>query len=69
MEKLFVYVRRRDGKRVEFFSEMRAGRLTYLIREANRQDSVTRDREGVDLFRQNLANDGYTLVPLDSEPQ
>ena len=61
MDKLYALERAADGKRVEFFSELRKGKLTYIIREASgaSQDSVTTDPEMVKEFRQHLLRDGY----------
>jgi hypothetical protein len=66
MEKLFVLERARDGKRVEFYSEVRSGKSVYIIREAGgaSQDSVTNDRDAMDAFRQGLLRDGYMQMPF-----
>ena len=66
MDKLFVFERQRDGKRVEFFSEQRSGKTVYIIREAGgaSQDSVTNDRDAMDAFRQGLLRDGYMQMPF-----
>jgi hypothetical protein len=61
MDKLYVMERAHDRKRVEFYSETRKGKLTYIIREAGgaSQDSVTTDPEMVKAFREHLLSDGY----------
>ena len=66
MEKMFAMSRRRDNKRVEFFCELRNGRMVYIIREEGMesQDSVTHDRAAVDAFRDGLLRDGYMEMPL-----
>jgi len=66
MNRLYILERTRDGKRVEFYSEFRNGKQTYIIREMDgkSQDSVTTDLEVVAAFRQRLLRDGYLQVPL-----
>ncbi|MFI5267172.1 MAG: hypothetical protein ACHQ7M_07330 [Chloroflexota bacterium] len=61
MDKLYVLERAQDGKRVEFYSELRKGKLTYIIRETSgaSQDSITTDPDMVKEFRQHLLRDGY----------
>jgi hypothetical protein len=61
MDKLYVLERVHDGRRVEFYSDLRKGELTYIIREAGgaSQDSVTTDPDMVKEFRQRLLRDGY----------
>jgi hypothetical protein len=61
MERLFVLQRARDQKRVEFYSEIRNGKTMYIIREvgAASQDSMTDDRDVMEVFRQRLLRDGY----------
>jgi hypothetical protein len=61
MDKLYVLERAHDSKRVEFYSELRKGKLTYIIREASgpSQDSVTTDPDMVKEFRQRLLHDGF----------
>lgn len=65
MDKLYALVRPRDGRRTEFYSEMRKGKLTYIIREAGgaSQDSVTTDPDMVKEFRLHLLRDGYVEAP------
>ena len=64
MDRLYVLERAQDGKRVEFYSEVRQGKLTYIIRESRgpSQDSVTTDPQMVKDFRQHLLGDGYLQV-------
>ncbi len=61
MTRLFVMSRARDSKRVEFFSETRNGKETFIIREMGlaSQDSVTSDPDAMQLYRQRLLSDGY----------
>ena len=61
MDKLYALERPRDGKRMEFYSDTRRGKLTYIIRDAGgaSQDSVTTDPDMVKEFRQHLLRDGY----------
>jgi len=61
MDKLYVLERTHDRKRVEFYSEVRKGELTYIIHEASNasQDSVTTDLQMVKEFREHLLRDGY----------
>ena len=56
--------RAQDGKRVEFYSDVRKGELTYIIREAGgaSQDSVTTDPDMVKEFRQRLLREGYLEI-------
>ena len=65
MDKLWAYQRSRDKRRVEFYSELRGGRQTFIIREAGgqSQDSVTTDRSALDAFRERLLQEGYSLTP------
>jgi hypothetical protein len=65
MDKLYTFERAQDGKRVEFYSEVRKGKLTYIIREAKgaSQDSITTDPDMVKEFRQHLLRDGYLEAP------
>ncbi|MBV9121502.1 MAG: hypothetical protein JOZ39_12405 [Chloroflexi bacterium] len=67
MNKVYVFERKRDGKRVEFSSEYRNGKVVYIIHEAGgqSQDSVTSDLAAVDAFREGLLRDGYMQIPLD----
>ncbi|GEM_PF-2300403 len=68
MDRLWAFERKQDGKRVEFFSEVRAGRLTYIIRELSEsQDSVTTDRDAVEFFRNELIQGGYRPVSFYRE--
>jgi hypothetical protein len=71
VEKLYVLERARDGKRFEFFKEMRGGKLTYIIRERglSSQDSETTDRLAIEHFRQGLLRDGFMQMPLTDIPQ
>jgi hypothetical protein len=66
VDKLYIMERTRDGKRVEFYSELRGGKMTYIIREHSNesQDSVTTDRSAIDTFREGLLRDGYMQMPL-----
>ena len=66
MNKLWTLERPRDNKRVEFYSDLRNGQQTYIIREvgAESQDSVTTDADFVRDFRQRLLHDGYIQAPL-----
>ena len=66
MDKLYTMQRARDGKRVEFYSELRAGKLTYIIRENSNesQDSVTTDRSAIETFREGLLREGYMQMPI-----
>jgi len=66
MDTLFVLERARDGKRVDFYVELRGGKMTYIIREHGNesQDSVTTDRSAVDTFREGLLRDGYMEMPV-----
>ena len=61
MDKLYVLERAQDGKRVEFYSDVRKGELAYIIRETGgaSQDSVTTDPDMVKEFRQRLLREGY----------
>jgi hypothetical protein len=60
MNKLWTLERPRDNKRVEFYSELRNGQQTYIIRELGEsQDSVTTDAEVVRDFRKRLLSEGY----------
>lgn len=54
-------LRARDNKRVEFFTEMRNGKKTYIIREigAASQDSVTTDPDAMQIYRDRLLAEGY----------
>ncbi len=63
MDRLYLYRRTKDGKQVEFFSTERLGKITYLIREQNGQDSVTTDKQAMEDFREALRRDGYVVVP------
>jgi hypothetical protein len=64
MEKLYALERARDGKRVEFFSDTRNGKRTFVIREvgAKSQDSVTDDPDMLQEYRRRLIADGYLEV-------
>lgn len=66
MDRLYALERRRDGKRVEFYSELRNDKLVYIIREGGgqSQDSVTRDQMAVEAFREGLLRDGYMQLPF-----
>ena len=61
MDRLFVMSRARDGKRVEFYSETRNDKQTFIIREVGltSQDSVTTDPDAMEIYRQRLLADGY----------
>ncbi|MGH2365998.1 MAG: hypothetical protein ACRDHX_15280 [Chloroflexota bacterium] len=62
MERIYLYRRPSDGKQVEFFSTLRMGKVTYLIREQNGQDSVATDKQAVEDFREALLQDGYVAI-------
>jgi len=66
MDKLWVLERARDGKRVEFYTELRNGRTVYIIREpgGQSQDSVTNDEASARAFRDGLIHDGYMKMPF-----
>lgn len=66
MDKLWVLERARDGKRFEFYKEIRSGKLTYIIREhgLSSQDSLTTDRMAIEHFKQGLLRDGYMQMPI-----
>jgi hypothetical protein len=61
MDRLFVMSRARDHKRVEFYSEIRNDKKTFIIREVGltSQDSVTTDPDAMEIYRQRLLGDGY----------
>ena len=65
MHTMWILERARDHKRVEFYSDLRDGKQTYIIRELGEsQDSVTTDAEVVRDFRQRLLHDGYMQAPV-----
>ena len=66
MHTMWILERARDHKRVEFYSDLRDGKPTYVIRELGEsQDSVTTDAEVVRDFRQRLLHDGYMQAPVE----
>ena len=66
MHTMWILERARDRKRVEFYSDLRDGKQTYIIRELGEsQDSVTTDAEVVRDFRQRLLHDGYMQAPVE----
>ncbi|HLY64271.1 MAG TPA: hypothetical protein VKU60_01960 [Chloroflexota bacterium] len=66
MDRMYVLERARDGKRFEFYRELKGDRESYIIREAglSSQDSVTTDKGAVEAFREGLLHDGYMQMPL-----
>ena len=62
---MYTLTRAKDGRRVEFYNELRNGHTVYIIREgAASQDSVTPDKDAVDAFREGLIRDGFIQAPF-----